>query len=126
MANFCGSLRDPVSAAQRGNRDLEVGMKDNKADIEDFRGTQSSKTLKGLSTKCIVQFAHDLVMFMKDVRREEGQPSWLEDYLSIKATPEKGLRALMRLSQRFAARHGFPAQKPQHENKNEAEMYETH
>ncbi|EEY67414.1 uncharacterized protein PITG_04446 [Phytophthora infestans T30-4] len=58
---------------------------------------------------------------MKDVRREEGylctglmiqyfreqQPRWLQTYLAGKESDEKGLSALMRLCQRFAARHGF-------------------
>ncbi|KAG3207454.1 hypothetical protein PC110_g12586 [Phytophthora cactorum] len=55
---------------------------------------------------------------MKDVRREEEymctggmielikmeQGAWLEMYLADKSSSERGLSALMRLCQRFAAR----------------------
>ncbi|KAG3096984.1 hypothetical protein PI125_g15840 [Phytophthora idaei] len=58
---------------------------------------------------------------MKDVRREEEylctggmieymkmeQGAWLEMYLADKASSERGLSALMRLCQRFAARHAL-------------------
>ncbi|GMF09904.1 unnamed protein product [Phytophthora lilii] len=39
--------------------------------IEDFDGPQTSKTLTGQGAKGIIPFAHDLVTFMKDVRREK-------------------------------------------------------
>ncbi|KAE8963006.1 hypothetical protein PF005_g26708 [Phytophthora fragariae] len=44
---------------------------DAKERIIGFEGAQTSKTTKGQGAKSILPFAHDLVTFMKDVRREE-------------------------------------------------------
>ncbi|EEY60326.1 uncharacterized protein PITG_12723 [Phytophthora infestans T30-4] len=44
---------------------------DDKENIQDFAGAQTSKTLKGQSAAPIIHFSHDLVTFTKDVRREE-------------------------------------------------------
>ncbi|KAG3033138.1 hypothetical protein PC120_g2125 [Phytophthora cactorum] len=85
----------------------------------EYKGAQSSRTTKGAKSK--ITFGHDLVTIMKDVRREEEymctggmielikmeQGAWLEMYLADKSSSERGLSALMRLCQRFAARHGF-------------------
>ncbi|KAG2855089.1 hypothetical protein PC113_g12746 [Phytophthora cactorum] len=91
-------------------------------------GAQTSRTTKGQGAKSKIAFGHDLVTFMKDVRREEEylctggmieymkmeQGAWIEMYLADKPSSERGLSALMRLCQRFAARHGFSVQKPQY------------
>ncbi|KAE9185164.1 hypothetical protein PF002_g26244 [Phytophthora fragariae] len=42
-----------------------------RAKIFDYRGAQTSKTLKGQGRKEIVPFSHALVTFMKDMRRDE-------------------------------------------------------
>ncbi|KAG6950142.1 hypothetical protein JG687_00014431 [Phytophthora cactorum] len=82
----------------------------------EYKGAQSSRTTKGAKSK--ITFGHDLVTIMKDVRREEEymctggmielikmeQGAWLEMYLADKSSSERGLSALMRLCQRFAAR----------------------
>ncbi|KAG3015642.1 hypothetical protein PC120_g12055 [Phytophthora cactorum] len=82
-------------------------------------GAQTSRTTKGQGAKSKIAFGHDLVTFMKDVRREEEylctggmieymkmeQGAWIEMYLADKPSSERGLSALMRLCQRFAARH---------------------
>ncbi|KAG4227084.1 hypothetical protein PC116_g24518 [Phytophthora cactorum] len=46
------------------------------------------------------------------MKMEQG--AWIEMYLADKPSSERGLSALMRLCQRFAARHGFSVQKPQY------------
>ncbi|GMF59514.1 unnamed protein product [Phytophthora fragariaefolia] len=88
---------------------------DNKQRIIEFKGAQTSKTTKGQGAKGILLFAHDLVTFMKDVRREEEylttglmisfmkrhQSRWQKAYLDEKDNLEKDLSALMRLCQRL-------------------------
>ncbi|KAG4045433.1 hypothetical protein PC123_g19160 [Phytophthora cactorum] len=77
---------------------------------------------------------------MKNVRCEEEnlctggmieymkmeQGAWLEMYLADKSSPERGLSALMRLCQRFAARHGFSVQKQQYTKKDEDALQEVY
>ncbi|OWY95834.1 Sedoheptulokinase [Phytophthora megakarya] len=82
----------------------------------EFKGAQTSRPTERQGAKSKITFERDLVTFMKDVRREEEymkmeQVAWLEMYLSDKSSPESALSALMRLCQRFTARHGFSVQK---------------
>ncbi|KAE9096840.1 hypothetical protein PF010_g16185 [Phytophthora fragariae] len=42
-----------------------------RAKIFDYRGAQTSKTLKGQGRKEVAPFSHVLVTFMKDMRRDE-------------------------------------------------------
>ncbi|ETM02035.1 hypothetical protein L917_01439 [Phytophthora nicotianae] len=44
---------------------------DNKENTDTFNGHHTSKTLKNQGVKSIITFGHDLITFMKDVRREE-------------------------------------------------------
>ncbi|KAF1793302.1 hypothetical protein GQ600_4368 [Phytophthora cactorum] len=64
------------------------------------QGAQTSRTTKGQGAKSKITFGHDLVTFMKDVRREEEylctggmieymkmeQGAWLEMYLADKSS----------------------------------------
>ncbi|EGZ15808.1 hypothetical protein PHYSODRAFT_508162 [Phytophthora sojae] len=90
-----------------------------KAKIFDYRGAQTSKTLKGRGRKEIIPFSHALVTFMKDMRRDEeplctqymlkyiklNYQDWLVQYLESKKSEESGYNAIMRLLQRFAKRY---------------------
>ncbi|KAG4230258.1 hypothetical protein PC116_g21444 [Phytophthora cactorum] len=58
------------------------------------------------------------------MKMEQG--AWLEMYLADKSSPERGLSALMRLCQRFAARHGFSVQKQQYTKKDEDALQEVY
>ncbi|KAE9039649.1 hypothetical protein PR001_g7412 [Phytophthora rubi] len=103
----CKAASEKLGVPRRTLRD----WLDNKENIDEFSRAQTSKTLKGQRAKSIMPFAHDMVTFMKDVRREEEvlwlkrvQPRWLRPYLTNKKSPESELSALMRLLQRLAAR----------------------
>ncbi|KAG2828162.1 hypothetical protein PC129_g20596 [Phytophthora cactorum] len=77
----------------------------------EYKGAQTSRTTKGQGAKSKITFGHDLVTFIRDVRREEEylctggmieymkmeQGAWLEMYLADNSSPERGLSALMRL-----------------------------
>ncbi|RLN70846.1 hypothetical protein BBJ28_00017005 [Nothophytophthora sp. Chile5] len=51
---------------------------------------------------------------------------WLRIYMEGKKSPESGLDALFRLSQRFCARYNFTSQKPQGAKKNAADLRAIH
>ncbi|RLO01201.1 hypothetical protein DYB28_007881, partial [Aphanomyces astaci] len=80
-------------------------------------------TLGGQGAKGIIPFKHDLLTFMKDVRRDEHiltsmhminfmkvyHKAWLDTYVVGKVDPYK---SLLRLCQSFAARHRFSQRVP--------------
>ncbi|RHY38061.1 hypothetical protein DYB38_002975 [Aphanomyces astaci] len=80
-------------------------------------------TLGGQGAKSIIPFQHDLLTFMKDVRRDEHiltsmhminfmktyHKAWLDEYTAAKPDPYK---SLLRLCQSFAKRHRFSQRVP--------------
>ncbi|GLE08141.1 hypothetical protein PINS_up019103, partial [Pythium insidiosum] len=90
----------------------------NETRIRSFKGSKTRKTTGGQGRKELVPFTSDLVMFMKDTRRNEEVLSsvsminfmkqhhspWLQAYLARSKTPDSGYRGLMRLCQRFSHR----------------------
>ncbi|POM63821.1 Sedoheptulokinase [Phytophthora palmivora] len=86
--------------------------------IFDFRGAQTSKTLKGQGRKEVVPFAHGLLTFMKDMRRDEeplcttmmleyiktNHRCWFNNYVTGEKSIVSADNAIMRLLQRFSKR----------------------
>ncbi|KAG6970441.1 hypothetical protein JG688_00004859, partial [Phytophthora aleatoria] len=91
-------LRDAPYSTHHASRWL-----DDKENIPDLTGAQTSKSFKGQGATPIIPFSHDLETFMKDYFKEQ-QPRRLRRYMARNESHEKGLSALMRLCQRFAAR----------------------
>ncbi|RHY55266.1 hypothetical protein DYB30_008128 [Aphanomyces astaci] len=90
-------------------------------------------TLGGQGAKGIIPFKHDLLTFMKDVRRDEHiltsmhminfmkvyHKAWLDTYVVGKVDPYK---SLLRFCQSFAARHRFSQGVPCYTNLPELDM----
>ncbi|RHY01035.1 hypothetical protein DYB37_012616 [Aphanomyces astaci] len=86
-----------------------------------------------VGAKSIIPFHHDLLTFMKDVRREEHiltsmhmiafmklhYKDWLRTYTAAKPDPYK---SLLRLCQGFAKRYNFSQRVPTHTKLAELEM----
>ncbi|POM57405.1 Hypothetical protein PHPALM_38086 [Phytophthora palmivora] len=86
--------------------------------IFDIKGAQTSKTLKGQGRKEVVPFAHGLLTFMKDMRRDEellcttmmleyiktNHRCLFSNYLTGKKSIVSADNAIMRLLQRFSKR----------------------
>ncbi|ETV73526.1 hypothetical protein H257_11650 [Aphanomyces astaci] len=53
---------------------------------------------------------------------KRNHKDWLDEYLAVKPY---GYKSLLKLLQRFCARHGFSRQKPAKAKRNQAELYLT-
>ncbi|ETK71107.1 hypothetical protein L915_21593 [Phytophthora nicotianae] len=99
---------------------------DNKEAIMSFSGSAKSKTLKGQGRKEMIPFSRELVLYMKDERRDnnivttrmmidymkEHHHDWLIEYLGTKKNEDSAQKALYALCQNFAKRHGFSSRAP--------------
>ncbi|RHY56282.1 hypothetical protein DYB34_013059 [Aphanomyces astaci] len=95
-------------------------------------------TLDGQGKPVAMQFANDLLAFMKAVRAcshllttahmvtwiKTHQQSWVETYLQRKAASGTGYDGLLGLCQRFAHRHGFAQRVPCYSKLKRAELEE--
>ncbi|POM62845.1 hypothetical protein PHPALM_27939 [Phytophthora palmivora] len=92
--------------------------------IFDFKGAQTSKTLKGQGRREeVVPFAHGLLTFMKDIRRDEeplcttmmleyiktNHRCWFNNYVTGKKSIVSADNAIMRLLLRFSKRRFTPS-----------------
>ncbi|RHZ30780.1 hypothetical protein DYB37_008342, partial [Aphanomyces astaci] len=84
---------------------------DQRAKLAATRRNARRITLSGQGAKCIIQFQHDLLTCMKDVRRDDHTLHMKNRYndwlLQCQANKPDPYNSLLRLCQSFAPRHHF-------------------
>ncbi|RHY79106.1 hypothetical protein DYB31_006054 [Aphanomyces astaci] len=105
--------------------------------LRNFSGSKARKRNTGnCGAVPIIPDAHDLVIHMKDLRRQElavtsshmlqflraDHTDWIENYMSTRKT---GYKSLLRLLQHFADRHGFSKQRICRQKKTQEDLEAT-
>ncbi|KAJ0390660.1 hypothetical protein P43SY_011835 [Pythium insidiosum] len=121
-----GEARKDVCAAMNISKEALRDWMKRAGAITKFSGSLKRKSLGGQGRHEGIPFSHELVVFMKDLRRDEqvvsthhiigfmkaNYPKWVENYMRDKKSDESAYNALMKLAQRFAERHGFSQRTP--------------